>query len=158
MEALSTNNIDNVLGQYALFKGTYPCDLVPISLNIKPQAFVVNTENSRSPGEHWVGLIIKQTNCWYFDSLGNELQNQEVLHSLRKIGVKKYFFNHKQIQSVNSSSCGYFCIAFVLSFILGISYEDFLSEFSENVDQNDRICLRLIRKYLFASSQTTNNI
>lgn len=152
MKALSTNNIDDVLGQYALFKGTYPCDLVPILLNIEPQAFVVNTENSHSSGQHWIGLIIKQTNCWYFDSFGNELLNHDILRSLRKIGVKNYFFNCKQIQSVYSNSCGYFCMAFVLSFILGIKYEDFLSEFSENVDQNDRLCLSLIKRYLFASS------
>ena len=158
MEALTTNNIDDVLGQYVLFKGTYPCDLVPISLNNEPQAFVVNTENSNSSGQHWIALITKQTKCWYFDSFGNELLNQDILRSLRKIGVKNYFFNCKQIQAVYSDSCGYFCIAFVLSLILGINYEDFLSEFSENVDQNDRLCLSLIKRYLFVSSQTTTHL
>ena len=158
MEALTTNNIDDVLGQYAIFKGTYPCDLVPISSNIEPQAFVVNTENSHSSGQHWIALITKQTKCWYFDSFGNELLNQDILRSLRNIGVEKYFLNCKQIQPVHSNSCGYFCIAFVLSFILGIKYEDFLSEFSENVDQNDRLCLSLIKRYLFASTQITNDV
>ena len=157
MEPLSTNNIDDALCQYTLFKGTYPCDLVPISLNIEPQAYVVNTENSHSSGKHWIGLIIKQTQCWYFDSFGNELLNLDILSSLRKIGIKKYFWSCQQIQSVYSNSCGYFCIAFVLSFISGIKYEDFLSEFSENVDQNDLICLSLIKRYSSTASQITNN-
>ena len=123
MESLSTNNINDILGQYVLFKGTYPCDLVPISLNIEPQAYIVNTENSLSSGRHWIGLIVKQRKCWYFDSFGNELTNLDILSSLRKMGVRKYFFNCKQIQSVYSNSCGYFCIAFVLSFISEIRYD-----------------------------------
>ena len=60
--------------------------------------------------------------------------------------MKRYFSNTKQIQSVHSNNCGYFCVAFVLSFVFEEKYEDFLAKFSENFIENEEICHNLIFK------------
>lgn len=152
MSGLTTSNINQILNRFALYKGTYPCDSIPISSKSVDQAFVINTGNSQSSGQHWVGLIIKRNKCWYFDSFGNFIDNLDILQSLKRIGVKRYFSNSKQIQSVRSNNCGYFCIAFVLSFVFEEKYEDFLAKFSENFTENEELCHNLIKQYLTLSS------
>ena len=158
MSGLKTTDIDRILMQYSLFKGTYPCDSVPITTKFEDQAFIINTGNSQSSGQHWVGLIIKQEKCWYFDSFGIELLSLDVLKRLKKAGVENYFSNSKQIQSVNSVSCGYYCIAFILSFVLGNKYEDFLAEFSNNLIKNEKTCHDLIKIYLNSTSQIFHDL
>ena len=149
VKALTTDDINSILHPYDMFKGAYPCDLVPLSSdNECSQAFIVNTGKSHTDGQHWTGLIIQQKQCWFFDSFGDEILSMDLLRSLQKIGIRKYMYNSKQIQSYNTVSCGHFCIAFILAHISKEKFHNFLQEFSVNTNANENICLRLIDVYL----------
>ena len=126
---LTTTDINTMLKSYDIFVGAFPSDQIRIQQTSSPQAFIVNTEPRTSAGEHWTALIVSDKQCLFFDSLGHEMYNVLILNALKNAGITKYKYNSCQIQSILSHNCGYFCIAFVLSFIYGHSYPTFMSNF-----------------------------
>ena len=144
---LSTTDINNILGGVKIFRGAYASDMVPLISKIKTQAFIINTDKANSPGDHWVGLVVSGGKCQYFDSFGYENLNLDILNVCKKAGIQRYVFSTKQIQPAYSDKCGFYCIAFVLSFIHGISYRSFLNLFSDDLDKNDKICIQLVNKF-----------
>ena len=92
-------------------------------------------------------LINEQKDCYYFDSFGNQILNISILHSLRKMGIVTYKYNTKEIQSISSSSCGYFCLAFILAWRLKIPYDAFIALFSEEKQENNEaVCYKFIKQ------------
>ena len=149
-ETLSNHEIDRILHSLPFFKGTFSSDTIPtipIQIN-SPQAFIINTARQNRPGEHWVGFIInEQRKCFFFDSFGNQILNLDILYSLKRMGIDSYIYNTKEIQSIFSNSCGYFCIAFVLAWKQKIPNNIFLSLFSEyNQESNDILCYEFIKQ------------
>ena len=132
-----------------IFKGAFSSDSVILRSKSQTQAFVINTDRQGSPGSHWVGLIVSDGKCCYFDSFGCENLNLDILNALKNVGIKRYNFNSKQIQSVYSDKCGFYCVAFILSFCYGISYRKFIDIFSDDLAKNDEICLQFLNEIYF---------
>jgi len=63
---------------------------------------IVNLDNSRSSGTHWVAYNKNKNNIHYFDSFGNLQPPREVV---------KYLGHRIQY------NCGHLCLAFLLSFV-----------------------------------------
>ena len=144
---LSTSDINNLLRGVKIFQGAYAADLVPLSSKVESQAFIINTARANAPGTHWVGLLVSSGKCHFFDSFGRENLNLDILNACKKVGIKRYHFSTKQIQPVYSEKCGFYCIAFVLSFTRGMSYRRFLKLFSDDLGNNDKICMRFINEF-----------
>ena len=145
---LTTTNLNLMLKNYEIFMGTFPSDQIQIQKSGYPQAFIVNTEPSTSTGEHWTALIVSDKKCLFFDPLGCEILNIFLLETLKGVGITKYKYNSCQIQSTFSNNCGYYCVAFILSFIRGFSYSSFIHNFVSELKQNDRLCILFIEKHL----------
>ena len=147
---LSNHEIDRILKPIPFFRGTFSADTIPaISSSCNCiHAFIVNTASQNKTGEHWVGLVInEQKDCYYFDSFGNQILNISILHSLRKMGIVTYKYNTKEIQSISSSSCGYFCLALILAWRLKIPYDAFIALFSEEKQENNEaVCYKFIKQ------------
>ena len=96
-----------------------------------------------------MGLLINESReCYYFDPLGGQIYNIDILYSLQKMKITKYQYSTRQVQSFASNSCGYFCLAFVLAWKLKIPYDVFVDQFSEDLKKNDRICYDFIKKVI----------
>ena len=145
---LTTTNLNLMLKNYEIFMGTFPSDQIQIQKSGYPQAFIVNTEPSTSVGEHWTALIVSDKKCLFFDPLGCEILNIFLLETLKGVGITKYKYNSCQIQSTFSNNCGYYCVAFILSFIRGFSYASFMNNFVSELEQNDFLCNLFIEKHL----------
>ena len=147
---LSNHDIDSILKPLPFFIGTFSANTIPPIRNFKnPQAMVVNTARLGESGEHWVGLLINESReCYYFDPLGGQIYNIDILYSLQKMKITKYQYSTRQVQSFASNSCGYFCLAFVLAWKLKIPYDVFVDQFSEDLKKNDRICYDFIKKVI----------
>ena len=147
---LSNHEIDMILKTVPFFKGTFSADTLPsIPRSCKSlNAFIVNTASQSMRGEHWVGLVINERReCYYFDSFGEQLTNLPILYSLKKMGIGTYKYNTKEIQSIFSNSCGYFCMAFVLAWKLKIPYDVFIEQFSEKKQENNEyVCYEFIKQ------------
>ena len=88
---------------------------------------------------HWCAMIVSPNGNFWFDSYGFPApENLETL-------MGNYTWNDKQIQDITSTSCGYFCIAF-LKFMRPNKkmYEAFCNLFG-NPKKNDKILFSLLQ-------------
>jgi len=107
--------------------------------------YVINLQSStEGNGTHWVALYYNPVCSYYFDAFGFiaplEIQNK----------IKPYAYNDKHIQDLNSSSCGYYCIAFIAFLYekhdIEKLYRVFINFFSNDTNKNDEILYKLLYK------------
>jgi hypothetical protein len=147
-EVLTTSEINSKLNKYDIFKGVFPSDRLKILNTTENQAYIINSEKHNMSGEHWLALIISNDECNFFDSYGFENLNMDILLSLKKAGLSHYNYNNRQLQPLSSNNCGHYCVAFVLSFVNGYTFCDFLNIFSNNSNTNDAICYKFIKNHI----------
>ena len=97
--------------------------------NIKNSAYVINLDEYRDIGTHWVALHVNNKTVTYFDSFGVEHIPKEII---KFIGNKKIITNIFRLQAYDSIICGYFCIVFINFMFNGNSLIDYTSLFSPN--------------------------
>lgn len=117
------------------FLGVFPADGLPSCL---PDTcyFILNTDTSDKPGQHWVaGARIKGVS-YYFDSYGitpsdwNEFWRP----------LNRFKRSAKDLQQDTSTIRGDACLNFLKHMASGRSYESFIAQFDENDDRgNDRM-------------------
>lgn len=90
---------------------------------------------------HWCALIIDPKGNYYFDSYG--FPAPENIQDL----IGDYVWNDTQIQNINATSCGYYCVAF-LKFMICVDkkqmYNAFCNLFSHDTRKNDKILFSLL--------------
>lgn len=131
---MNTAQIDRLLTHHhrtrRYYLETYAADRIPDVERAKSLAlcaFIVNTDVSSRPGEHWVALYIRTKNvAEYFDSLAMEPPPSphisEFLEQFTTI-----IRNPTSLQSPLTSVCGQFCIYFIIKRCSGILFFDILS-------------------------------
>ena len=77
---------------------------------------MINLDDKKSKGRHWVPLCIDRNTAAYFDFFAIEYIPQEVLN---KIKDKLITHNIFRIQNNESIMCGIFCIAFIEYMLAG---------------------------------------
>lgn len=104
------------------FIGCFPYDKLPPIKEKKNFSLIINTGDSRSHGEHWLAVKVINQKCFYFDSFGLPIINEEIKNFLRQYG--KCFYSRVCIQEIDSNKCGYFCIMFLKNVN---SYDDYVT-------------------------------
>lgn len=132
------------------FLGTFPCDLLPKVDRKKSFSLIINLSKHNTNGSHFVALFADKNILMYFDPLDNKCNNKYILKFIRenkkKRKIKQKF---KKIQSDESIFCGYFCIAFLLSRKLNLSFKLFFSKFDyKNLKNNDSHVISFIQNHL----------
>ena len=110
------------------FNGVFSRDNLPNN-NIKNGAYVINLDEYRDIGTHWVALYVNNKTRIYFDSFGVEHIPKEIM---KFIGNKKIIANIYRIQAYDSIMCGYFRIGFINFMLIGNSLTDYTNLFSPN--------------------------
>jgi hypothetical protein len=109
MNTLSNIDIINIINKYNLsycFGGVFSKDKLPL---LKPNTFyIINLEDhDKGPGTHWTAFYYNTLKSIYFDPFGFvaplDVQNK----------IKPYIYNDDEIQNIDTSSCGFYCIAFI---------------------------------------------
>ena len=107
--------------------------------NIKNGAYVINLNEYRDIGTHWIALYVNNKTIIYFDSFGVEHIPKEIM---KFIDNKNIITNIFRIQAYDSIMCGYFCIGFTNFMFNGNSLTDYTSLFSPNdLKKNGEIIL-----------------
>ena len=121
------------------FNGVFSRDNLPNI--IKNGAYVVNLDEYRDIGTHWVALYVNNKAATYFDSFGVEHIPKEII---KFIAPKKIIANIYRIQAYDSIMCGYFCIGFINFMFHGKSLTDYTNLSSPNdlKKKNDDIILK----------------
>ena len=121
---LSNHDIDVLVEKLNIpnFKGCYYKDkltkIQPNSSHIINLNSELNEKGDRNTGFHWCCLVTNDMKqCIYFDSYG-EREPVEIRNLLK---CKQYSIGHtsKNIQSLMSNLCGFFCLSFI--YFLSIS-------------------------------------
>lgn len=146
----------------AIYGGTVAIDQLPTRLPSKPTLFIVNTDPSHLPGEHWLAILASDKTLEqaaslqhpvlsineHFDSAGQApgAEIQSFLNSFSCVNkrvctssYKSYMYNHLRVQDFNSDSCGLFCLMFAYYRSRNVSFSSFLSMFSSDLSENESI-------------------
>ena len=119
------------------FNGAYSRD--NLTNKVKNGAYVINLDEYRDIGTHWVALYVNNKTVTYFNSFGVEHIPKEIE---RFIGDKSIIANIFRIRAYDSVMCGYFCIGFTDFMFNSNSLTDFTNLFSLNYfKKNDDIIL-----------------
>ena len=135
--------IERLLHYNYTFIGCYPNDKLPQIEKKSNISLIINTANSKSVGEHWVAMRMTKDKCFYFDSFGMEIINENI-KNFAKI-YKKVIYSERCIQNIQSEKCGEFCVAFINNVNCVESYKNFINSFSENGYINDFIVNKLMK-------------
>ena len=134
--------IERLLDYNYSFIGCYPHDILPHIKRKSNISIIINTANSKRIGEHWVAMKMTNDKCFYFDSFGVEIINENI-KKFAKI-YKNVIYSARCIQNIESEKCGEFCVAFINNVNCVESYKNFINSFSENGYINDIIVDKLI--------------
>ena len=98
---------------------------------------VVNLDNYKNTGTHWIALYVKNNEVIYFDSFDVEHIPKEIKRLIEHKNIKTNIF---RIQADNSIMCGDFCIGFIEFMLAGKILIDFTGLFSPyDFKKNDDI-------------------
>jgi hypothetical protein len=150
---LSDSDLEKLCEQLELpIVGVFSKDLLPRERQVG--SYYINLQNSDDGnGTHWTFAKIVEDDdgepkAFYFDSFGFGMP-KEVEEFLKPF--KPIPYNNRQIQNINSTVCGYYCLFcdYYLSKLrkqedIEDDYENFLSLWSSNPEKN----LTLLKSYL----------
>ncbi len=112
-----SDNLDkagrNKLG--SKFHGVYPSDKIPRLNRIKPYA-VINLDNSRKPGSHWIAVAWDDIgkNYMVYDSFGRKTKKILPNFYSQRGGKKIVDAEHDAEQRIKEDNCGQRCIAWLM--------------------------------------------
>lgn len=112
-----------------VFGGVHAKDLFEGIKSLKNRIFIVNTDDAKYSGSHWVAFNFLSTECEFFDSYGYPPDTYGFQHTLQNYSVT---YNNKMLQSAKSSVCGQYCILFLLLRCRGYSYNNILANFTDD--------------------------
>ena len=96
----------------------------------KQALFIYNLEPAYMSGSHWVATYVKDNVINYFDSFGMPPFQEMVNHAKKK--NLTLLHQNNQIQNIQTTTCGYFCLYFLNEMNKGNSYYDLLQVFDIN--------------------------
>lgn len=121
-----------------IFWGVRASNHLPSHIRKVPACMIVNSDPSFKQGAHWLALFIDENrNVEFFDSYGQEPEKYRLIFDFLKRYDTNLKKNNRQLQGPLSSTCGQFCLYFLLWRARGVSFEKILSSFSNSLDAND---------------------
>lgn len=119
----------------SVYAGVFAKDLIPDKIrNRLPAAYIINTGNSSSPGEHWICIYAPLRGyIEYFDS-----------YALRVPNVFKTFMNYCyrrsniSVQGIVSTVCGQYCLYYIcMRYVFHKSMKDIIIHLDSLGDRSD---------------------
>lgn len=136
---MNNKQIQILMSRYEAFQGVYPADKLPKhSTKSGSYGYIANTDSHDQPGKHWVSFFFpEQGYPEYFDSFGMVPLLPEFYEFLGNCPFK---YNNVTLQAPLSSTCGQYCIFYLLGRIHGYKYNHILDVFDTNLPgKNDKL-------------------
>jgi len=150
-EAISNFFIEDVCKKYGIqLNGVYMRNTLPEDMPIGN--YIVNLEPTNCNGTHWVAIVVGTDQCCTFDSFGVVPCQQS--YDLLKKKFDKIYYSTKDIQNLNSSACGYFCLGLLIYLTktkkqpktLARKVNDYTNLFSDDTTKNNKILFEFLKK------------
>jgi hypothetical protein len=148
MQALTDVDLIKMSKLYKVrnLSGIYFKDDLPEQL-IDDSFYIVNLQsiNTSGDGTHWVVFYYNVKQSLYYDSFGFMCPAEVV------IKIEPYLYSMRTIQSIDSSACGYYCMAFIIVTMSvadkARAYGAFVNLFNNCTAKNERILEEILFKY-----------
>lgn len=131
------------------FRGICSADTIPKKLKHK-ECLIINTDLSTGPGIHWYCVVRIHDVLECFDSLSVSSEKKTFIQSnFNYKGVKYIIYNSTQLQPLESSLCGQYCLFYLHERYhnLDVDFSTLINEaLSENVTTNDHIVSQFYEK------------
>lgn len=114
--------------KYPHFGGVIASDQISSLPKKLPIGFIMNTDKSSGPGEHWVAVYISGDSVEYFDPLAEPPTKdfitdvKKYLESMKVPVLMKFKINKVKQQDSRTNHCGFFAIKFLDDRFAGIPY------------------------------------
>jgi hypothetical protein len=117
-----------------VFQGVFSVDTLPKH----PRILVCNTDKSTKPGQHWIAIhVATDGRGEYFDSFGQAPDEEFEVYMNKH--CTKWTFNRRQLQSIISSFCGYYCCMFCMLRCGRVDMTRIVNMFTTDTAFNDSI-------------------
>jgi hypothetical protein len=119
-------------------KNVYSKDKLPYPLPVG--CYIINLQSSGDGmGTHWTAILVTSDMTYYFDAFGEPAPTNL---------PTPYYYDNKQIQNIDTSSCGFYCLGF-LKFMSQFTnklmgYKMFDKLFSNDTTKNEGILFSLL--------------
>ena len=132
------------------FLGAFPYDQLPTKPDSKLFSIIVNTDLHNEPGDHWIVLLFKEPQYYFFDSYGRSFKDVTFPAKFSKtlknyIGSTRFRYNKKLLQQFTSNVCGEYCVYFIEN-MTNNSFEKLMRVFSTNLFRNDIFVTDYVKK------------
>lgn len=127
------------------FQGFSSVDLPLPPIKKYPALFILNTDDTRGPGEHWcVVIIFNKNRAEFFDSYGKPPCEYNLHESILNYS-NTINYNKKRVQG-NKPTCGHHCLFFSIQRAEGKSMENILqSLYTNDLYANDNLVYSFIK-------------
>lgn len=148
---LSNLYIEKLFTHVKGFLGVYSSNNA-VKLKRKGECLIINFDKEGESGSHFISLYMKSSkHCLYFDSLNLPIIPIEIYEYLsdRTFQITN---SSKNIQSFESTYCGFYCMLFIICNKISFKYWETISDkFKSRCKNNDSKCIRFlctaIKKY-----------
>ena len=115
-----------------------------------PRAYIVNTDPADRPGHHWLAFWTHQDTCEILDTFALPLEHYQAPWIEQWVKQWKYRVqNSEPLQTIQSNSCGHYCLFYLKYKARGHSLQDFLSRFSDtDFVHNDHQVGQLLKRLI----------
>ena len=129
-----------------IFGSVFASNQLPEEISY-PTAIVINTGPNYGPGEHWVAAYFTHDGeAEYFDSYG--LPPTGSMKKFVKRCAWNTTYNATQLQGLLSSTCGHYCLFYLLHRCRGVAMDDIVKMFGKNLQKNDRFVEDFIEDFI----------
>jgi len=97
------------------FRGVFLRDTLPRKVHQQERG-IVNLDDSKGPGTHWVAYIKNDAQVKYFDSYGNLRPPKELTSYLCTSPGTRIQYNTKRYQRPNTWNCGHLALEFLYKY------------------------------------------
>lgn len=119
----------------SVFQGVFSSDTLPKN----PRLLICNTDPSHKPGQHWIAIYVDQYGRGeYFDSFGRP-PDDYFKHYMNKHCGRRWTFNKRQLQSIISRFCGYYCCFYCMFRSRGVNMNRIVNHFTSDTAFNDSL-------------------
>lgn len=150
---LSTQDLEYFIHTFAntktknAFLGVFPINHLPQRLPHFPVLFIINTNTSNLPGQHWKAIYVsKRREGEVFDSLASPVSL--ILEHWMNTFTRKWTISTLTLQNPLSPSCGAYVLYFIMSRLNHSSLQSCIAPFSSNVIDNDERMELFMKTYL----------
>ena len=140
---MNTLQIERLLRNEKIFKKV--CAFDQLEKPVFPSAYVINSDPSNEPGEHWIAVYFdKRGRGEYFDSYGLAPAFVGLEFYMDAYSLAGWIYNRKTLQALFSNVCGHYCVYYILFRCRGVPMHTIVSDFTSNLTGNNSSISRFI--------------